>query len=216
MLLDIIIAIIILINLLLGLKRGLLVMLGRLALLVLVVAITLILAGPLTDVLVKAPFLAPVSDKISQAVLEPLRDSAANIGMAIESFGIPKMLADLLQSMLPTPDNSVAQAFPQFSEALFKFFLQALVFILMFVIVVVVISLLTRMLTRAADKIAVVGTGNRLGGMLLGVLIGLFQASLILLFLGFLSPVWSTAASWISDSWAASRFYEINILALLF
>jgi len=216
MLLDIAIAIIILINLLLGLKRGLLVMLGRLALLVLVAAIILLLAGPLTDALVKAPFLAPVSDKIGDAVLEPLRDSAANIGMAIESFGIPKMLGDLLQSMLPTPDNSVDQAFPQFSEALFKFFLQALVFILLFIIVVVVISLLTRVLTRAADKVAIIGTGNRLGGLLLGGLTGLFQAALILLFLGFISPVWSTAAVWIADSRAATIFYEFDILALLF
>lgn len=216
MLLDIIIGVIILINLLLGLKRGLLVMLGRLALLALVVAVILVLAGPLTDALVKAPFLAPISENIAQTVLEPLRDSAANIGMAIESFGIPKMLGDLLQSMLPTPDNSVAQAYPAFSEALFRFFLQALVFILLFIIVVIVISILTRALTRAADKVAVVGAGNRLGGLLLGTLIGLFQSAMLLLFLGFISPVWGAAADWINESWVAARFFEIDILALLF
>lgn len=216
MLLDIVIAAIILINILLGLKRGLLVMLGRLALLVLIIAVVLVLAGPLTDALVEAPFLAPLSDKIGEAVLEPLRDQAANIGMAIESFGIPKMLADLLQSMLPTPDNSVTEAFPEFSEALFRFLIQALVFILIFIIVVVVISLLTRMLTRAADKVAVVGTANRLGGLLLGTFIGVVQSSLLLLFLGFLSPVWKTAAGWIAESWIATRFFEINILALIF
>lgn len=216
MILDIVIGIIILVNLLLGLKRGLLVMLGKLALLVLIVAVVLIMAGPLTDVLSKAPFLAPLADKIGDTVLKPLTDSAANIGTAIESFGIPKLLADLLQSQLPTPDNSVTEAFPEFSEVLFKFLLNAIVFILMFIIVVVVISLLTKVLTRAADKVPIVGAGNRFGGLLVGAAIGIVQVSIILLVLGFLSPVWQAAAGWIEGSSIARLFFGFDILALIF
>jgi hypothetical protein len=216
MLLDIILAVIILINILLGLKRGFIVTIGRLAILVLIVAIVLLLAGPLADTLAKSPILAPLSDKIGNAILKPLADSAANIGMAIESFGIPKMLANLLQSQLPSADNTVTKVFPEFSNVLFKFVINAIIYLLLFILVIVVISLLTRALTRAADKLPLIGAGNRFGGLLVGLVIGVVQVSIILLMLGFLSPVWPAAASAISDSWVASRFYEIDILSLIF
>ena len=216
MLLDIILAIIILVNLLLGLKRGLIVMLGRLATLIIIAVIVLSLSGPLTETLAKAPFLQPLTERLGDSILQPLADSAANIGTAIESLGLPDMIADLLQSQLPTPDNAVSQVLPEFSETLVQFLLNALVYIVLFIVIIVVISLLTRLLTRAADKVAVIGTSNRLGGLLLGAVIGFVQVSILLLVLGFLAPVWAAAAGWIDSSRIAGWFYAIDILALIF
>jgi hypothetical protein len=215
MLLDLVIAAIILLNVLLGLKHGLLEMLGRLVILILIVAVTLLLLGPLTDLLVTLPFLAPLADKLGGPVLKPLQDSAANIGAAIESFGLPKILADLMQSQLPTPDNSVTQAYPEFTAVLFKFALNAAVFLVMFIIISIIIRLLARTLTRTADKLPLIGTANHLGGLLAGLAVGLVQCSLLLLFLGFVAPYISALADLVAGSWIAGKFYEINILSFI-
>ncbi len=216
MVLDIVLGIIVLINLLLGLKRGLLVMVGRLLLLVLILAVTLTIAGPLTSLLSESSALRPLADKTGEYVLGPLVDSAANIGSAIDSLGLPEILSDLLLSKLPTPDNPVAANLPQISEVLFKYVLSAIVFILMLIILVVVIKLLTKWLTGLADSLPHVGGANHFGGMLLGLVIGLVQMSVILLILGFLAPVFDFAANWLQDSWVASWFFEIDVLSIIF
>ena len=216
MVLDIILGIIILINLLLGLKRGLLVMLGRLALLALVLAAALLLSAPLTESLARSRLLEPIAGRIVENILEPLAESASSIGAAIESFGLPKLLANLMQSYLPDSDSELAQAFPEFSNVLLRFALNALVFLVIFIIMVIAISLLSKILTKAADKLPLVGPANRLGGLLAGLLIGLVQTTVTLLALGFVSPYFQSVAGWLAGSWIARQFFEIDVLSLIF
>ena len=216
MLLDIILGVIILINIVLGLKRGLLVMLGRLALLVLVLAAALLLSAPLTAKLTESALLAPFAESITENILAPLSQTATSIGAAVESFGLPQMLEDLMQKYLPNQESSLTQAFPEFSAVLVKFALNALVFLIIFIIMVLLISLLTRALTKAADKIPLVGSANRLGGFFAGLLIGLIQISVLLLVLGFIAPLIDPVAGWLADSWIAGQFFAIDILSLIF
>ncbi|MGI6334272.1 MAG: CvpA family protein [Saccharofermentanales bacterium] len=216
MLLDIILGVIILINIVLGLKRGLLVMLGRLALLVLVLAVALLLSAPLTAKLTESALLAPFAESITENILAPLSQTATSIGAAVESFGLPQMLEDLMQKYLPNQESSLTQAFPEFSAVLVKFALNALVFLIIFIIMVLLISLLTRALTKAADKIPLVGSANRLGGFFAGLLIGLIQISVLLLVLGFIAPLIDPVAGWLADSWIAGQFFAIDILSLIF
>lgn len=215
MILDIILAIIIVINILLGLKRGLLVMLGRLLMLLLIVAATLLLLGPLTDTLAKAPFLAPLEQQFGDSVLKPLVSSAANLGAAVDSFGLPAMLSDLMKSQLPALNSTLAQGYPKLTSVLFRFLLSAIVFVLMLIIIIVVISLLTKVLTKAADKVPVLGPANRLGGLIAGLAIGLLQIAVILLIMGFLSPIVGIFAQAIDSSWIAGQFFKIDIKSLI-
>ena len=140
MILDIILAVIIAINILLGLKRGLLVMLGRLLMFLIIVAATLVLLGPLTDTLAKAPFIVPLEQQFGDSVLKPLVSSAANLGAAVDNLGLPAMLADLMKSQLPALNSTLAEGYPQLTSVLFHFLLSAIVFVLMFIIIIVVIS----------------------------------------------------------------------------
>lgn len=211
MILDIILAIIIAINLLLGLKRGLLVMLGRLLMLFLIVAATLLLLGPLTDTLARAPFIAPIEQQFGDSVLKPLVSSAANLGAAVDSLGLPVMLSDLIKTQLPALNSTLAEGYPQLTSILFRFLLSAAVFILMLIAIVVVISVLTKVLTKAADKIPLLGPANRLGGLVAGLVIGLLQISIILLIMGFLSPTVEIFSQAIDSSWIADQFFKIDI-----
>ena len=211
MILDIILAVIIAINILLGLKRGLLVMLGRLLMFLIIVAATLVLLGPLTDTLAKAPFIVPLEQQFGDSVLKPLVSSAANLGAAVDNLGLPAMLADLMKSQLPALNSTLAEGYPQLTSVLFHFLLSAIVFVLMFIIIIVVISLLTSVLTKAADKVPVLGPANRLGGLVAGLVIGLLQISVILLIMGFLSPTVGIFSQAIDSSWIAGQFFKIDI-----
>ena len=215
MLADLILIAILVLNVLLGLKRGFFEMLGRLILFLLSLAITLLLLSPLTELLIKSPFLAPLATRITDTVLKPLQQTAGNIGTAIESFNLPPMLARLMQSKLPTPDNSVTQAYSAFAEVLFRFALNAAIFIIMFAVVALVIHFLARALTRMAEKVPVAGAANHLGGLLAGLVLGLIQISILLLVLGFLVPYLPSVAKLVADSKIAGYFYAINILAYL-
>jgi len=215
MLADLILIAILILNVLLGLKRGFFEMMGRLVLFLLSLAITLLLLSPLTDLLSKAPVLAPLAEKLSQHVLDPLKSTAVNIGTAIDGFNLPPMLARLMQSELPTPDNTVTQAYSEFSGVLFRFALNAAVFVLMFVLVSLIVHFLSHALTRMSDKLPVVGAANHLGGFLAGLVLGLVQISILLLVFGFLVPYIPAVADLIADSRIASYFYAINILAYL-
>lgn len=215
MIIDLILVAILILNLVFGLKRGFFDMLGRLIMFALSLAVTLLLLGPLNGALAKAPFLAPLADKLGKSVLDPLQKTAANIGVAIDSFKLPPFLARLMQSELPTPDNSVTQAYPEFTAVLFKFALNAALFVLMFAIVSLAVHFLAKLLTHMSDKVPVLGTANRLGGLLAGLLLGLVQVSILLLAAGFLVPYLPAAAELLADSRIAAFFYSINILAFL-
>ena len=71
-------------------------------------------------------------------------------------------------------------------------------------------------LNQGADKIPLVGSANRLGGFLAGLLIGLIQISILLLALGFIAPLIDPVAVWLSNSWIAGQFFAIDILSLIF
>lgn len=215
MLADLILIAILVLNILLGIKHGFFVMLGRLILFILSLGVTVLLAGPLSSLLAKAPFLAPLADKLSEHVLGPLQQTATSIGATIDSFNLPPLLSKFMQSQFPTLDSSVNQAYAEFSSVLLQFALNAVIFIIMFIIISILIHLLARVLTKLADKLPLVGTANRLGGLLSGLVLGLIQVSIILLVLGFLTPYLPSIASAISDSRIAAYFYSINILAYL-
>ncbi len=215
MILDIILIVIVAINVLLGFKRGLLVMLGRLIMLVLIVAVALLVVGPLTDALAAAPFMASIEKGFGDAVLEPLKSSVATIDSAVTSLGLPPALAALIRSQLPSSGSSLNEGYAEFTNVLFKFALNAIIFIILFILIILLVSVLTKALTKAADKVPVIGPANHVGGLVLGLAVGLLQICVILLAMGFITPYFDFVAKAVSDSWLAARFYEINILSLI-
>jgi hypothetical protein len=212
---DLILLALLLLNALLGLKRGFFEMAGRLILLALSIAVTLLLLSPLTSLLAKSTLLAPWADKVSQHILQPLEQAATGIGTAIAGLNLPPFLAALMQSELPAAGGSVAQAHQAFSAVLFHFALNAVGFILIFILVALVIHFAARALTRTTDSVPVIGAVNHLGGLVVGLVYGLAEIAILLLLVGFSAPYLPDVAKLVADSRIAGYFYSINILHYL-
>jgi uncharacterized membrane protein required for colicin V production len=215
MLADIILVALLLVNALLGLKRGFLIMAGRLALLALSLAITLLLLSPLAGLLAKMPALAPLATRVSQQVITPLEKTAANIGAAVESLNLPPFLEALMKSELPQEGTSVSQANPELKTVLFRFALSIAMFVVIFIVVALLIYLATHALTRVSDTVPVIGTVNRIGGLVVGLAIGLAETAILLLLVGFAAPYLPALAELVAQSRIAGFFYSFNVLQYL-
>jgi hypothetical protein len=212
MLADIVLVAILLVNALLGLKRGFIEMAGRLFLLVLSLAVTLLLLSPLTGLLAKLPVLAPLATQVGDRVIAPLEKTAASIGDAVASLNLPAFLADLMRSKLPSATTSVSGARSEFGAVAFQFILSVIVFILLFALVAFLVHLAAHALTRVTDAIPVIGTLNRIAGLLVGLALGLFEIAILLLLVGLAAPLLPQVAAAVAQSRIAGYFYSVNVL----
>jgi hypothetical protein len=190
-------------------------MAGRLVILALSLAVTLLLLGPLTGLLAKAPAFAPLAEKLSEKILQPLEQAASSIGTAVDSLKLPAILEELLRGKLPQNGASVAEAHSELSTMLFRFALNAVVFIVLFALFTLLIHLVARSLTRMSDAVPVLGTVNRIGGLTVGLAIGIVEVAILLLLVGLVAPYWPALAGLVAGSRIAGYFYSINILYYL-
>lgn len=212
MLADLILIAILLLNALLGLRRGLIDMLGRLLLFFISLVLTLLLVSPLATWLAKRPALEPLAAKFSSSVLEPLQESVPDITSAIGSFKLPPLLENMLQDQMPEQANDFTRSFPALSTSIFRLALIAALFIIIFALISVLVHLISRSLTKVSDKVPVLGPVNRLAGLTAGVAFGLLQVIILLLLAGLIAPRFPALGDFISDSYIAEFFYTHNFL----
>jgi hypothetical protein len=215
MLADLVLVAILLVNALLGLKRGFFEMIGRLFLLALSLAVTLLLLSPLTGLLAKLPVLEPLATKLGDRIIAPLEKTAASVGEAVASLHLPAFLADLMQSKLPAATTGISGAHSELSAAVFHFALSVAVFVILFILVILLVHLAARALTRVTDAVPVIGTLNRIAGLAVGLVLGLCEAAIILLLVGFAAPCLPQVAAAVAQSRIAGYFYAMNVLQYL-
>ncbi|MDD3866495.1 MAG: CvpA family protein [Eubacteriales bacterium] len=211
MIADIIFILILLISLIVGYRRGLFQTLGRLVILAVSLALTLVMLSPFVNWLSERPLLQPLARSINEPILEPLRDGSESLGSALEKLELPQAITSLMAESMPEPDTEFSQAYPEFSAALFRFALMAAFFVLIFALISIVIHLLTRSLTRVSDHVPLLGTANRLTGMVVGLVFGLLQCLLILLLMTFLAPRFPVIRQMLSDSMIAGWVYSTEL-----
>lgn len=216
MLADIILIIIVLLNTLVGYKRGLFNMIGRLAVLLISLLLTLLMLSPLVGWLAERPVLQPLADRLSTPVLQPLQQGADDLGSALDELALPSAIEMLLAEQMPDQNTEFIQAYPAFSAALFRFALMAAFFILIFALISISVHLLTRSLTRVSDKMPLLGFTNRLTGSVIGLAFGMLQVVVLLIVLAFLAPYWPAASELLGTSQVADIIYRSNLLGYLF
>ncbi|MEA4888855.1 MAG: CvpA family protein [Clostridiaceae bacterium] len=212
MLVDCIFIAILIYFVLLGIRMGLLNMLGRLVLLFLSLGLTLLALQPLAGFLTQAPFMSQIAEWMTSPVLEPLRQTAASVDEAIGKFALPPILDQLMRAKIIDQSASVLQAEPELAAVLFRYALTAILFIVLFTLISLAIHTLTRSLTHLADALPVLGLVNRLGGTLAGLVFGLVAVLILLLLIGYAAPYWPAVAGQVAKSRLAGYFYSVNFL----
>ncbi len=216
MLIDILIVLLVILNVITGYRRGLINMVGRLAVIVVSLFLTLLMLSPFSSWLSERPFMQPMEERISQPILEPLRTSDGDISSVIEGMNLPEAIERLLIEQMPEPDTDFTQAYPAFSAALFRLALMAAVFIFAFAVLTIGIHLLTRSLTAVSDKVPLLGLTNRLAGLVIGLAFALLQLTVLTVVLGLLSPYFPAVSHLISRSAILDWVYSTDLAGRLF
>lgn len=212
MIFDIILVVILLLTAFIGLKTGLINMLGRLILLLLSLGLTLLVISPVIRFLSQISLLEPLADVLTHPVIKTFEQTAISVEEAVRQFALPPLLEQMMSEQLPEGSRQVADALPELSSALFQFVLTAIVFIFLLIVISLTVHLLTRLLTRVSDSLPVVGPLNHLGGFLVGTVFGLVVVNIVLLLAGLLSPYIPDLADQLRQSTLAGPLYLINFL----
>lgn len=212
MIADLVLIAILLAAALLGMKAGLFDMLGRLLLLLLSLGLTLLLLGPVTGFLTRIPWLAPVGEWLAHPVIKTLENTAVSIEQTIERFALPPLLEALMSAQMPEGSADASQALPELTAILFRFALMAAVFIILFTLIAFLIHRLAQLMTKWSDSLPVIGSLNRIGGLIAGAAFGLVIVNVLLLLAGFLAPYLPKAVALIESSSLARYLYLANFL----
>mgnify|MGYP000907785683 FL=1 len=114
---------------------------------------------------------------------------------------------------MPSPDGETV--FETTVNSVWQLVISALVLIVIYLIVKVVLGLLARLLTPSLNGIPVVGWLNRFGGLVLGLLWGVFSLWLIMMVLISFSVVSEPIRQFIGDSKIIAFISEKDIFRSL-
>ena len=213
MLADLGLLLILLLAALLGLKLGFFDMLGRLLMLLLSLGLTMLLLGPVTGFLSRVPWLEPLGSWLTNPLIQTLENAALTVEEAVDRFALPPLLEALMNAQAENGSAAAGSELSGLTVALFRFALMAAVFVILFAIISFIVHKLTRLLTRWSDALPLIGTINRLGGLVAGAVFGQVVINILLLFSGFLAPYFPALVREIEQSSLARPLYLFNFLA---
>jgi uncharacterized membrane protein required for colicin V production len=213
---DLVLAAVLLAGALIGFRRGFLNMLGQLVMLLIPLAAAFLMLDPASAWLTRLPFPASWRERLAEPVLAPLAASLISAQEAIESFLLPPLLAVWMSIRLPDASTDLDRVLPEMSDALFHFLVSGLSFLLLFILISLVVRITASYLTRFSDRVPVLGTANRLGGLAVGLLTSCVILAVLFLLAGVAAPWFPDFANLISQSRVAGYFYSVNFLADFF
>ena len=195
-----------------GFRRGFLVLSGRLLILALSFAATLLMLGPSAQLLGKLPFVESLAETVNEKVIRPLMPVAGTLKDAVGKLELPQPVRDLLLAKLPNPDSPLLEAWPQLSGALADFAIRAVTFFVLLLLISLAVRTLVSIMTNILDHVPIVGFLNRLTGLLLGFLHGLLILVICILVAGFLAPYIPKLGAIMRESWIVTTFYRLDLI----
>ena len=188
-----------------GYKRGIINIVLSLVAMVVTAILATMLTAPVGAVVKTA---TPIYDNIYDAVYENVKEKEVVNADTLENLNLPEELTKVINDKIEESgidingeaDKFMKEASEQVANAIFK----AGVFLVLFIILYIVIKILIKVLDVVA-KLPLIKEINKLGGLAIGLIYGLFilwAACLVL-----------TAFS--SREWAQDIFVQINDNALL-
>jgi uncharacterized membrane protein required for colicin V production len=180
MIFDVLVILLLLLFVWISYRRGLLLTAVSVVSSLIAIGIAFLLVRPIAGWLHKLGFFSASIKDFSDRVHESTGNLPASIAPVLEKFGMPESWSRRILQM-PSPDGETV--FETTVNSVWQLVISALVLIVIYLIVKVVLGLLARLLTPSLNGIPVVGWLNRFGGLVLGLLWGVFSLWLIMMVL---------------------------------
>lgn len=208
MIADFIILILVLITIYSGWRRGLLFALFNLVFAIFSFVIAWLLMVPAARLIGRAPFLSPLAVQIGNRLLEPVLKSSNSLLENIINLNLPEPLKIFLVKRFPENSGSFSELWQDISASVFRTAVTAGIFIVFFTLLFVFVHAMIRKLSGIANHIPVLGTANRVGGVLVNLVIFFVILNVLLFALAFVVPVSSSLENLLDKSYIVHWFYE--------
>ena len=212
MIFDVLVILLLLIFVWISYRRGLLLTAVSVVSSLIAIGIAFLLVRPIAGWLHKLGLFSASIKDFSDRVHESTGNLPASIAPVLEKFGMPESWSRRILQM-PSPDGETV--FETTVNSVWQLVISALVLIVIYLIVKVVLGLLARLLTPSLNGIPVVGWLNRFGGLVLGLLWGVFSLWLIMMVLISFSVVSEPIRQFIGDSKIIAFISEKDIFRSL-
>jgi uncharacterized membrane protein required for colicin V production len=212
MIFDVLVILLLLLFVWISYRRGLLLTAVSVVSSLIAIGIAFLLVRPIAGWLHKLGFFSASIKDFSDRVHESTGNLPASIAPVLEKFGMPESWSRRILQM-PSPDGETV--FETTVNSVWQLVISALVLIVIYLIVKVVLGLLARLLTPSLNGIPVVGWLNRFGGLVLGLLWGVFSLWLIMMVLISFSVVSEPIRQFIGDSKIIAFISEKDIFRSL-
>lgn len=212
MIFDVLVILLLLLFVWISYRRGLLLTAVSVVSSLIAIGIAFLLVRPIAGWLHKLGLFSASIKDFSDRVHESTGNLPASIAPVLEKFGMPESWSRRILQM-PSPDGETV--FETTVNSVWQLVISALVLIVIYLIVKVVLGLLARLLTPSLNGIPVVGWLNRFGGLVLGLLWGIFSLWLIMMVLISFSVVSEPIRQFIGDSKIIAFISEKDIFRSL-
>ena len=212
MIFDVLVILLLLLFVWISYRRGLLLTAVSVVSSLIAIGIAFLLVRPIAGWLHKLGLFSASIKDFSDRVHESTGNLPASIAPVLEKFGMPESWSRRILQM-PSPDGETV--FETTVNSVWQLVISALVLSVIYLIVKVVLGLLARLLTPSLNGIPVVGWLNRFGGLVLGLLWGVFSLWLIMMVLISFSVVSEPIRQFIGDSKIIAFISEKDIFRSL-
>lgn len=176
------------------------------------IAIAFLLVRPISGWLFELGLFSGTMNDISDQINDSVASAPTTISPVLERLGLPETWTrKILQGSSATGNSLVDTTV----NSVWQLVLSAFALIVVFVIVRIAIGLVARLLTPVLNGIPVIGWFNRTGGLLLGLLWGVFMLWIIVMVLTSFSLTSSVVRSFMNGSRILALLSEKDIFRSL-
>ncbi len=194
---DLFIIFVLLLFIWLGHRRGLLLTAVSFVSSLISIVIAFLLVRPISGWLYKIGLLSGSMKDFSDQVHESAGSYPSSIAPVLEKFGMPESWT---RRILQAPSSSGETAIETAVNSVWLLVLSALALIVVYLIVKIVLGLFARLLTPTLNGIPIIGWLNRSGGLVLGLVWGIFTLWIVMMVLTSFSLMSPPIRHFIDDS----------------
>ncbi len=207
---DIAIILILIIFAVNGARRGLLRSLAGLIIFLLSLVLSFLLVRPGSSWLVEQGLFSGYAGELSAKIEAMAGPGNSLLNVVLEKLHLPSVWLRHISSSIGAQESNLATAI---ALSLIKIAVSALLFWFLFLSISFLLKLAARELTKLLNNIYLVGSLNKLGGIVIKLFYGLVIVFLLIFLLTALTPLYPRFGLWLESSSIANFLREKNYFA---